>query len=1106
MKSARFLLLLFLGNVFFACKNDNGKDTRYSGPPLFKLLNSEQTGIDFQNILDEGLNTNILVYEYFYNGGGIASGDFNNDGNTDLYFTSNMGPNKFYLNKGKMKFEDWTIQSGLEGRPGPWKTGVTTVDINSDGLLDIYLCYSGTLPAEKRTNQLFVNQGNDSNGIPVFKEQAADFGLNHVGYSTQAYFLDADLDHDLDMLLLNHNPKNLPLLNVEGTKALQSKDNPEMGLRYYKNNNGKYSDQTTSSGINGSELSYGLGLGISDFNQDGWPDFYVSNDYSVPDYLYINNQNGTFSNKLSEQIGHTSQFSMGNDVADYNNDGQVDIFTLDMLPEDNKRQKLLMAPDNFAKFDLNVKSGFYYQYMRNMMHRNNGDGTFSEIGQQLGISNTDWSWSPLLADFDNDGWKDLFISNGYYRDYTNLDFIKYMENYVQQRGRLQREDVLEIIKQMPSSNVVNYVFKNFNGEKFEKYSENWGLTEPSNSNGSVWVDLDNDGDLDLVSNNINKPAFIYQNQNNEQEKNNFLKIKLEGDPGNKPGFGAKVWIYAGSEMQYSENYISRGYQSNVDPVLNFGIGKKTSVDSIRVVWPGGKTQLLKNIKANQKLTIIASNATGDFLKNKINFSPIFKPKNNTIDFSDNSLEINDFERQLLITHQLSYDSPKMAKGDLNNDGLEDLIIGGASGQATSMFLQNESGDFKKVSVQAFDSDKSCQDGAIAIFDVNNDRLLDIFIASGGYHNFQPNAIQLLDRLYINKGSGNFEKSEVPLPKLFTSKSTLAIADINKDGLQDIFLGSRLTPGKYPLVPQSAVWINNNNGKFIDKTEQYLGENKNLGMVTDAVWADLDLDKSPELIVAGEFMPIRIFSVAGNTLEEKTDSFFEKKYKGFWNKLWIGDLNSDKMPDIIAGNTGRNIQLKASDSQPIELFYGDFDKNGQIDPILSSFIQNKKYPYVTRDELIYQLPKFRSEFTNFDLYSNLTTDELLLKLTDAQKMEVNTTETLMFINQKGGKFKVSQLPHEVQNAPVFEIISRDFDRDGKQDLVFFGNLTKTKLRLGQIDANYGLLLKGNGKGNFTYVPQLISGLKVKGDVRSVSLINNNLYIGILQKPMQVYHYE
>ena len=562
--------------------------------PRFTLLPSSQTRINFSNTLNEGPNTNILMYEYFYNGGGVACGDLNNDGFQDLYFTSNMGENKLYLNKGNMEFEDITLSSGAQGRSGPWKTGVAMADVNGDGKLDLYICYSGALPPEKRQNQLFINQGNNESGIPLFKDEAQSYGLNSPAFSNQGYFFDYDLDGDLDMLLLNHNPKSLPVLNEASTAEMLKIDDPLQGLRLFNHHEGRFKDVTKQSGIIGSGLSYGLGLGISDLNNDGWPDFYLSNDYDIPDYLYINNKNGSFSNQLSTSIGHNSEFSMGNDIADVNNDGLQDIITLDMLPEDNRRQKLLMAPDNYAKFDLKVRSGFHYQYMRNMLQLNNGNSTFSEIGQIAGISNTDWSWSALLADYNNDGWKDLYITNGYFRDYTNLDFINYMDNFVRSKGRLQRSDVLELINHMPSSSVINYMFAGENGHGFTNKTREWGLAQASNSNGAAYADLDNDGDLDLIVNNINQTAFIYQNQSRELEpSSNYIQISLKGEGLNSKAIGAKVSLHYENQQQFLELYTSRGYVSSIPPLLHFGLMRAKTIDSVQVFWPGGKYSLLK---------------------------------------------------------------------------------------------------------------------------------------------------------------------------------------------------------------------------------------------------------------------------------------------------------------------------------------------------------------------------------------------------------------------------------------------------------------------------------------------------------------------------------
>ncbi|MFT6319654.1 MAG: hypothetical protein ACJAT4_000571, partial [Granulosicoccus sp.] len=591
---------------FFSCKNDNVENLTaeknlptISESPKFTLLPPYESKITFANTLTEGSNTNVLMYEYFYNGAGVATGDFNGDDLIDIYFTSNMGENKLYLNQGNLQFKDVTFSSGAAGRNGPWKTGVTIVDINGDNLLDIYICYSGALPDEKRANQLFVNQGNGNNNTPTFIDEAAKYGLDSKGYSNQGYFLDYDRDGDLDMLLLNHNPKSLPVLNEVSTAKKMGEDDLLQGVRLYRQDNGFFKDVTKRSGINGSSLTYGLGIGIADLNQDGWVDFYVSNDYTIPDYLYVNNKNGTFSNQLKEQIRCNSHFSMGNDVADLNNDGLQDIITLDMLPEDNQRQKLLVAPDNYSKFDLNVRSGFHYQYMRNMLQLNNGNGTFSEIGQLAGISNTDWSWAALAADYDNDGWKDLYITNGYTRDYTNLDFINYMNDFVQEKGRLKRENVLELIKNMPASDVVNYMFSNQpspaggNNFTFQNKTKEWGLHHASNSNGAAYADFDNDGDLDLVVNNINKPAFLFRNETKSNEFH-FLKIKLAGDKLNTLGIGAKVQLFYEGKIQTVEQQPTRGYLSSVSPILHFGLGGNNTIDSVIVIWQNGKMEKQSN--------------------------------------------------------------------------------------------------------------------------------------------------------------------------------------------------------------------------------------------------------------------------------------------------------------------------------------------------------------------------------------------------------------------------------------------------------------------------------------------------------------------------------
>lgn len=1081
------------------CGTGTGKSADATAT-LFTLLPAEQTGVDFQNLLTEGLNTNILMYEYFYNGGGVAVGDLNQDGLPDLYFTSNMSDNKCYLNKGNLRFEDITEQSRVAGRAGPWKTGVTTVDINGDGKLDIYLCYSGAMPEEKRANQLFINRGNNANGVPQFEEAAAQYGLAHTGFSNQAYFFDYDLDGDLDMLLLNHNPKNLPILNRSQTQQLFAVDNPEKGIRLFQQQNGKFTDVTTAAGINGSELCYGLGIGISDFNGDGLPDFYVSNDYAVPDYLYINQGNGVFANTLPGAMGHTSQFSMGNDVADMNNDGFTDLFTLDMLPEDNRRQKLLLAPDNYEKFLVNLNNGFYYQYMRNMLHRNIGNGQFSEIGQQAGVSNTDWSWSALFADFDNDGYKDLHVTNGYVKDFTNLDFVHYMNSYIAEKGRMQRSDVMDIIKEMPSSDIANYIFKNNKESGFDKVTEDWGLNRVSNSNGAAYADLDNDGDLDLIVNNINEPAFIYRNNSTGKS---FLTVDLVGKNGNIKGVGAKVHVFYAGGQQVLEQYPTRGYLSSVSDRLHFGLDTVKQIDSLRVVWNSGAAQTLKQVAVNRVLELREENAAA--AKRPAErldswFKEIKSPL--LLKFSDSL--VNDFNRQSLLLHQFSDNRACLIKADVNGDGLEDIVAGAPAGEAAALYLQERSGGFQKRVPEDFVADKHFHDAAIAVLDANGDEYPDLYFASGGYHQLQVNDPLLQDRLYLNDGKGNFSRS-TGLPTMLSSSSCVAVGDVNADGKPDLFVGGGVVPGRYPETPASFLLINEGNGTFSDATSKWAPGLSKAGMLTSALFSDLDGNGEMELVIAGEWVPIQIYEKQNNVLTLATEKFMASSPSGFWNTVYIQDFNDDGKPDLLAGNLGNNTQIRISQKEPAELFYADFDGNGSVDPIFNFYIQQVRFPYLTRDELIGQLPVMRKRFSTFKSYADITTDQLFLngELNKAGRLEAIATGTTLFLSGGDGKLSPAQLPAEVQYAPVHVIYSADFDKDGKQDLLLAGNSSKWKLRLGKMDANPGVVLKGLGGGRFSYVAQTVSGFSLSGDVRCVLPVGNKLLFAAPGKSLTAY---
>ncbi|WP_375583861.1 VCBS repeat-containing protein [Cyclobacterium xiamenense] len=1094
----------FLGAilVFISCQ----VETQNTVPlKQFTRLPAEKTLVKFENTLTEGLNTNILMYEYFYNGGGVAVGDLNGDGLDDLYFSANMVENRLYLNRGDMEFADVTQTAGVQTRPGPWKTGVSMADVNGDGRLDIYVCYSGSLPPEKRKNELYINQGPNSEGIPVFREMAASYGIDSEATSTQASFFDYDNDGDLDLFLLNHNPKSLPVLDEASTADILKTTDPA-GPQLFRNDGDTFTEVTAEAGILRVALSYGLGAGISDLNDDGWMDIYISNDYTVPDYLYLNNGDGTFTDAIGEALGHTSHFSMGNDIADVNNDGYPDIFTLDMLPEDNKRQKLLMAPDNYEKFEYNLNVGFHHQYMRNMLHLNHGNGLFSEVGQLAGVSNTDWSWAALLADFDNDGNKDLYVTNGYFRDYTNQDFLKFMADYLKNnQNGLRRENILELVQRMPSSNLTNYLFKNKDGLFFEKKSEDWGVHHQANSNGAAYADLDNDGDLDLIVNNINQPAFIYQNNADSLSSDrHFLRVKLQGNPGNNQGIGAKVTLYHQGRLQMIEQMPSRGYQSSVSPTLHFGLGEVRKIDSLRVSWPGGLSEKLTDVSSNQTLTLVQKNASQ---KSPAPDVPpaLFVEVTPPIDHRSPENTINDFKRQPLMVNPISFAGPVLCSGDVTGDGKKDLYIGGESGQAGKLYVQQANGSFRLQYSSDFESDKEFQDTDALMADFTGDGLPDLYVASGGYGSLLPQDPLLQDRLYVNDGTGTFTRDPDLLPEMRSSTAAIASEDLNGDGLPDLFVGSRVIPGRYPETPPSYLLINEGGGKMVDKTKDWYPEFSSLGLVTDANWADLNGDGKKELIVVGEWMPVSVFEQAGKTLQSATDTFFDEPQSGWWNTLHVTDVNGDGLPDLLAGNLGLNSQAKASDEQPAEMYFKDFDDNGAVDPILSLYIEGEPYPYLTRDELLDQISSMRTRFTDYASYAEAKLENIFSKseLEDLGYLRANTLETSLFINQKDGGFARANLPAEAQFSPVFSVVSEDLNGDGHLDFVLGGNIERARLRFGKYDANYGTVLLGDGQGNFSYLPQRNSGLHINGDVRGMQWLDGLLLVGINRQPLVAY---
>ncbi len=1104
----RYLIFLLFSSLFFACKPSGSADIDSTEAEIFELLDSSKTQVQFRNNIIEGLNTNVLMYEYFYNGGGVATGDVNGDGKIDLYFSSNMENNHLYLNQGAMVFKEIAEQAGVTGRPGPWKTGVSMVDINGDQKLDIYLCYSGNLPLEKKRNQLFINQGNDAAGNPRFLDQAADYGLDSPANSTQAVFFDYDRDQDLDMILVNHNPKSLPVLDESSTADLLGKADENSGLQFFENPGGskKFINKTKALGIQSSTLSYGLAVGISDINQDGWPDFYVSNDYTIPDFLYMNQAGKGFKNTIESSMGHFSHFSMGNDIADVNNDLLPDVYTLDMLPEDNLRQKLLMSPDNYEKFNFNVRVGFGHQYMRNMLQMNQGRETgtqqvyFSEHGQMAGISNTDWSWSALFADYDNDGWKDLYVTNGYLRDYTNLDFLKYMGDYVQNnQSSIQRENVLELVQKMPASNVHNYMFKNQPGDAFKTVTTPWGLDRPSNSNGAAYADLDQDGDLELIVNNINQAAFIYENKSVQLKKDHyFLDLEFAGAEGNTLGLGAKVWVFQQGKAQFFEQNLYRGFQSSVSPVMHIGLGKNPTIDSLRIVWNTGKMEILKKVAANKRLQLKELNARESWSYTQ-SLTPIFTKSKPLFASTFGSTELNDFKRQTQLVHPMSFFGPKMSHADIDKNGLSDIFIGGASGNSSYLYKQIKEGSYQAIPLSLTEG---MEVGDAEFIDIDGDQDIDLYVAAGGYGNLEADDDLLLDHLFLNDGNGNFTEGNLPI--LRGSKSCVQKIDINGDQLPDLFLGGRVIPGQYPSIPTSFVLQNVGKGKFIDVSGKFTGLQR-VGMVSDAASMDLNQDGKTELIIVGEFMPIKIFTIQANQAVEVTQTYFEQLPHGFWNKLLVEDLNQDGKPELLVGNVGANTPWHVSENEPLELYGKDIDGNGSIDPMLTHFIQGKKVPFMTRDELLDQISLMRTRFTDYQSFAEAEFKDIFTEdeLKDAPILRVNQLKTALFSMGTSGKFTSVALPQEVQQAPVFTINVLDFNGDGKKDLLVCGNMVQSKLRVGRMDANYGLLLQGNGKLGFSAVPQKRAGLWLKGDVRSVLFDGKSWMFGINQVGIQSY---
>ncbi len=1067
--------IVLLCMLFTGCSNDD----KY----LFSRLNESATGVNFRNTLFEDGPLNVANYLYFYNGGGVAIGDINNDGLQDILFTGNMVRNRLFLNKGNFKFEDITKQSGVDEKQG-WCTGATMCDVNGDGKLDIYICRSADINPDLRKNLLFINNGDLS-----FTEKADEFGLADNGYSTQSAFFDYDKDGDLDCFIINHSIQKYTA-GVQDNPELRKEHNPDFASKLYRNDQNHFTNVSDEAGITSNVLTFGLGLAIADFNNDGWPDIAVSNDFNEPDYLFMNNRNGSFTEQLKKAMDNISLYSMGSDAADYNNDGLVDLITLDMMPEDNKTIKMHSGPENFDKFQFLFRQGFYFQYSRNMLQQNNGDGTFSEVGQMAGVSNTDWSWAALFGDYDNDGYKDLFVTNGYVKDYTEMDFLKYsVDRVVRSMHKDSVDPIPEYLRKMPTNEIPNYIFQNQGNGTFSKKTADWGFDKKGISAGAAYADLDNDGDLDLVINNSNNVSDIYRNNNEKFSKNNYLRISLYGGISNQRGIGTKIKLYCNGQQYYQEQSPVRGFQSSSDPVLSFGIGKNTIIDSILIIWPNDQYQKMKSVPVNQLLNIKIADA-----KEKWRYDTVLV--NNQALFTQAEMAevrhventFSDFTVQGLLPNFLSRQGPCIEVADVNKDGLEDFYIGGAKDKPGQLFIQTKNKTFVVASMSSFLKDAPAEDVAAAFFDADADGDQDLYVASGGFeYNEGDPAFQ--DRLYLNDGNGNFSKKENALPSMLSSKGCVKSADIDGDGDLDLFVGGRVVPGKYPTAPRSYLLVNDGKGNFTDQTEKNATALVQPGMITDALWTDLNNDKQPDLIVVGEWMPIKVFINSKGIFSDASASYINFPSAGWWNRISAADMDGDGDLDLVIGNCGMNTQFHVSDKAPMNLYYKDFDNNGSIDPVICYYINGVSYPVASRDDLTDQLPLLKKKFLEYKQYANATINDLFTpgEMEGVDLLKAELMQTVYLENQGSKGFVQHELPMKAQYAPVYAIILEDFDKDGKKDILLAGNNSWTRIKFGNYSANHGIVLLGDGKGLFKEISQATAGINVRGNVRSLKPI-------------------
>jgi hypothetical protein len=1054
---------------------------------LFTIVPSNSTGVSFSNNITETEDFYYYKYIYSYNGGGVASADFNNDGYEDLFFVSNTEESKLYINSGNFKFTDQTKSSGISIASG-FSAGVTVVDINNDGLLDIYISRGGWFNDEKKcANLLFINKGNLK-----FEEQAAAYGLDDSNRSTQTVFFDFDKDGDLDVYIVNAPYSNKRMENLIDLKTIKN-DSTTKALggsdSFYENiGNNKFVNISENAGIV-PDIAFGLNAQVGDLNNDGWLDIYVNNDFEMPDFAYINNQDGTFSDQRETMFKHQSFYSMGGDIADINNDGLFDMVVLDMNPEDYVRSKTTMSMMSIDKFNTMINNGYHYQYMHNVLQLNNGNNTFSEIANMAGVANTDWSWASLLADFDLDGYNDIYITNGVFRDVIDKDVSNTILELIKQKGRKPtNKEYLEYTKMLPQQKLNNYFFKNDKNLSFSNVSNQWVNEKPTFSNGAVYTDLDNDGDLDIVVNNINDEATILKNNAVETNKGNFLQLEFKGPTNNLFGVGTTIHLNtADNKMQTRQLINSRGYLSSVSSKIHFGLSSNETIKNLEIIWPDGKTQQLQNVNPNQTIKINYDEASNNLASNYLSSeNKMFTEK--IFQFAHKDSVFDDFNIQVLLPHKLSQLGPAFAKADVNNDGIEDIYLGGAYMQPGQLLMGQPAGNFEQLENPAFSADALYEDIGATFFDIENDGDLDLYVVSGSYEFYESSPL-LRDRIYLNNGQGIFETCVRCIPEFYSSGSVVAAADYDKDGDVDLFVGGRLMPGKYPHPPSSHLLINED-GIFKIRTFKLAKELEKIGMVTDAKWADIDQDKDLDLIVTGEWMGIEVFENNNGTLTRNDKYKMLSDTKGWWNKILVEDVDNDGDLDIIAGNLGLNYKFHATKEKPFEVYTKDFDFNGTEDIFLAKYYNGKQVPIRGKGCSAQQIPDLKNKIKTYQDFANRDLEGILgSQIKTALHYSITEFRSGIFLNEANGQFVFTPFNNEMQTSPINSILFEDFDGDVKKDLLMAGNNYQSEVETTRADAGIGFYLKGNGMGDFKYVHNTKTGFYADKDVRGMLLLKS-----------------